>query len=45
MIPTMDSDNVLSIGGEAGTEISGRVESASVIVVSGRQLMLAQGSA
>ena len=46
MILTMDgnSDDVLSIGGEAGTEISGSVGSASVMVVSGVQLVLAQGS-
>ena len=42
----VDSDDVLSIGGEAGTAISGpSVGSTSVIVVSGAQLMLAQGSA
>ena len=46
MILTMDgdSDDVLSIGGEAGTEISGSVGSASAIIVSGAQLMLEQGS-
>ena len=38
-----DSDDVVSIGGEAGTEISGSVGSA--VVVSGAQPMLAQGSA
>ena len=44
MILTIDggSDDVLSIGGETGMGISGSVESASVTVVSGAQLMLAQ---
>ena len=47
MILTMDggSDNVSSIGGETGMGISGRVGSASVTVISGAQLMLAQGRA
>ena len=47
MVLTMDgdSDDVLSMYGEAGPEISGSVGSASVITVSGAQLMLAQGSA
>ena len=45
MILTMDegSDDVLSIGGETGTGISGNVGSASVTVVSGAQLTLVQG--
>ena len=44
MILTMDggSNDVLSIGGETGMGISGNVGSASVAVVSGAQLMLAQ---
>ena len=39
-----DSDDVLSTGGETGTEISGSVGSASVTIVSGEKLMLAQGN-
>ena len=47
MILTIDggSDDVLSIGGETGMGILGSVGSASVTVVSGAQLMLAQGNA
>ena len=37
-----DSDDVFSTGGETVTEISGIVGSASVTIVSGAQLMLAQ---
>ena len=47
MILTMDagSDDVLNIGSETGMGVSGRVGFASVTVVSGAQLMLAQGKA
>ena len=47
MILTMDgaSDDLLSIGGEAGMRISVSVGSVSVTIVSGAQLMLAQGNA
>ena len=43
MILTMDgdSDDMLSIGGETGMEISKSFRSASVTVISGAQLMLA----
>ena len=40
-----DIDDVLSIGGEAATEISGSVGSAPATGVSDAQLMLSQGSA
>ena len=47
MILTMDagSDDVLNIGSETGMGVSGSVGFASVTVVSGAQLMLAQGKA